>query len=69
MRFVDDSELRETSASLKSGLLLRFSEEMETKRPVIQIMVSFYSWTSETWFSFLHPSTNWHPFLYSIILR
>ena len=43
MWFVDDSELRETSASLKSGLLLRFSEEMETKRPVIQIIVSFYS--------------------------
>ena len=52
MWFVDDSELGETSASLKSRLLFRFSEEMETKRPVIQIIVSFYSWTSETWFSF-----------------
>ena len=63
MWFVDDSELRETSASLKSGLLLRFSEKMETKRPVIQIIVSFYSWMSETWFSFCtHPLIGIHSY-------
>ena len=50
MWFVDDSELR-------------FSEEMETKRPVIQIIVSFYSWTSETWFSFCtHPLIGIHTY-------
>ena len=63
MWFVDGSELRETSASLKSGLLLRFSEEMETKRPVIQIIVSIYSWTSENWFSFCtHPLIGIHSY-------